>query len=85
LSIFDSSQVENALDYKKTIKDRDKETEQRLYLKEGVCAEFGEIVGESPALRTALSLVSPHAEEVRLGKPKQRSPQNSNHFYYGTG
>jgi len=60
LSIFASSQVENALDYEKTIKDRDKETKQRLYpyLKEGVCAEFGEIVGESPALKTALNLVS---------------------------
>jgi hypothetical protein len=27
--------------------DRDKETEERLYLKEEVRAEFGEIVGES--------------------------------------
>jgi hypothetical protein len=34
LSIFDSSQVENALDREKTINDRDKETEQRLYLNE---------------------------------------------------
>ena len=58
LSIFDSSQVENALDYEKTIKDRDKETQQRLYLNEEVRAEFGEIVGESPALKTALNLVS---------------------------
>src|SRR6266404_5719725 len=58
LSIFDSSQVENALDYEKTIKDRDKETEQRLYLKEEVRAEFGEIVGESTALKSALNLVS---------------------------
>src|SRR5215472_1479621 len=50
--------VENALDYKKAIKDRDKETRQRLYLEEEIRAEFGEIVGESQALKTALSLVS---------------------------
>jgi len=60
LSISASSQVENALDYEKTINDRDNETKQRLYpyLKEEVRAEFGEIVGESPALKTALHLVS---------------------------
>jgi len=50
--------VENALDYEKAIKERDKETKQRLYLEEEIRAEFGEIVGESPALRTALELVS---------------------------
>ena len=50
--------VENALDYERAIKDRDKETKQRLYLEEEICAEFGEIVGESPALKTALNLVS---------------------------
>ncbi len=50
--------VENALDYEKAIKDRDKETKQRLYLEEEIRAEFGEIVGESPALKTALDLVS---------------------------
>jgi len=50
--------VENALDYQKAIRDRDKETKQRLYLEEEIRAEFGEIVGESPALKTALSLVS---------------------------
>jgi formate hydrogenlyase transcriptional activator len=50
--------VENALDYEKAIKDRDKETSQRLYLEEEICAEFGEIVGDSPALKTALDLVS---------------------------
>ena len=50
--------VENALDYEKAIKDRDKETRQRLYLEEEIRAEFGEIVGESPALKTALNLVS---------------------------
>jgi len=50
--------VENALEYEKATKDRDKETKQRLYLEEEIRAEFGEIVGESPALKTALGLVS---------------------------
>jgi len=50
--------VENALDYEKAIRDRDKETRQRLYLEDEIRAEFGEIVGESPALKTALDLVS---------------------------
>jgi formate hydrogenlyase transcriptional activator len=50
--------VENALDYETVIKDRDQETKQRLYFEEEIRAEFREIVGESPALKTALSLVS---------------------------
>src|SRR5215467_11980042 len=50
--------VENALDYEKAKKDRDKETKQRLYLEEEIRSEFTEIVGESSALRAALSLVS---------------------------
>ena len=50
--------VENTLEYEKATKDRDKETKQRLYLEEEVRAEFGEIVGHSPALKTALNLVS---------------------------
>jgi len=50
--------VENALDYETVIKDRDKETKQRRYLEEEIRAEVGEIVGESPALKTTLSLVS---------------------------
>ena len=50
--------VENTLEYEKATKDRDKETKQRLYLEEEIRAEFGEIVGESRALKTALSLVS---------------------------
>jgi formate hydrogenlyase transcriptional activator len=50
--------VENALDYEKAIEDRDKEKKQRRYLEEEIRAEFGEIVGESPALKTALSMVS---------------------------
>ena len=43
--------VENALEYETAIKDRDKETKHRRYLEEEIRAEFGEIVGESPALR----------------------------------
>ena len=50
--------VENALDYETAVKDRDEETKQRRYLEEEIRAEFGQIVGESPALKTALSLVS---------------------------
>src|SRR3984957_1616660 len=50
--------VENTLEYEKATRDRDKETKQRLYLEAEIRAEFGEIVGESPALRTTLSLVS---------------------------
>ena len=50
--------VENALDYEKAIRDRDKETKQRLYLEEEIRAEFGPIVGESPSLKSALDLVS---------------------------
>jgi formate hydrogenlyase transcriptional activator len=50
--------VENALDYETAVRDRDKETKQRRYLEEEIRAEFGDIVGESPALKTALSLVS---------------------------
>jgi formate hydrogenlyase transcriptional activator len=50
--------VENALVYEEAIKDRDKETKQRLYFEKEIRAEFGEIVGESPALKAALKLVS---------------------------
>jgi len=50
--------VENALAYEKAIKDRDKETKQRLYLEEEIRAEFGAIIGESPAFKTALNMVS---------------------------
>ncbi|HEV3383570.1 MAG TPA: GAF domain-containing protein, partial [Gemmata sp.] len=50
--------VENTLEYERATKDRDKETKQRLYLEEEIRAEFGAIVGESPALRGALHLVS---------------------------
>jgi formate hydrogenlyase transcriptional activator len=50
--------VENALEYQTAIKDRDKEAKQRLYLEEEIRAEFGNIVGDSPALKSALDLVS---------------------------
>jgi len=50
--------VENALDFEKAKEDRAIETKQRLYLEEEVRAEFGSIVGDSPALNTALHLVS---------------------------
>ena len=50
--------VENTLDYEKATRDRDKETKQRRYLEEEIRADFGEIIGESPTLKTALSMVS---------------------------
>jgi formate hydrogenlyase transcriptional activator len=50
--------VENTLEYEKATKDRDKETKQRQYLEEELRAEFGPIVGESPALKSSLHLVS---------------------------
>jgi formate hydrogenlyase transcriptional activator len=50
--------VENTLEYEQATQDRDKETEQRRYLEEEIRAGLGEIVGESPALKTALSMVS---------------------------
>lgn len=50
--------VENALDYERAIRDRDKEEKQRLYLEEEIRAEFGRIVGDSPEIKTALELVS---------------------------
>ena len=50
--------VENTLEYEKAIKDRDSETKQRLYLEEEIRAQCGAIVGESPALKAALQLVS---------------------------
>jgi formate hydrogenlyase transcriptional activator len=50
--------VENAQDYEKAIRDRDKEIRQKLYLEEEIRAQFGEIVGDSPALKSALELVS---------------------------
>jgi formate hydrogenlyase transcriptional activator len=50
--------VENALAYEAAIRDKDQETKQRRYLEDEIRTELGEIVGESPALKTALSMVS---------------------------
>jgi formate hydrogenlyase transcriptional activator len=50
--------VENALDYEKAIRERDEETKQRRYLEEEIRGEFKTIVGDSPALKAALDLVS---------------------------
>lgn len=50
--------VENALEYEKAIRDRDKETKQRLYLEEEMRAQCGAIVGDSPGLNAVLQLVS---------------------------
>jgi formate hydrogenlyase transcriptional activator len=50
--------VENALEYERAVKDRDKETKQRLYLEEEIRTQCGAIVGDSPALNAALQLVS---------------------------
>jgi formate hydrogenlyase transcriptional activator len=50
--------VENTLEFERATKDRDKEKKQRLYLEEEIRAELGAIVGESPALKGALHLVS---------------------------
>ena len=50
--------VENALSYGTAIKDRDQETRQRIYLEEEIRSEFGAIIGDSPALKASLNLVS---------------------------
>jgi formate hydrogenlyase transcriptional activator len=50
--------VENALDYEEATEDRASEAKRRLYLEEEVRAEFGAIVGDSPALNSSLHLVS---------------------------
>ncbi len=50
--------VENALDFEKATEDRVNETKRRVYLEEEIRAEFGSIVGESAALKSALQLVS---------------------------
>jgi formate hydrogenlyase transcriptional activator len=49
---------ENASNSEKATEDAVRETKQRLYLKEEPGAESGGIVGNSPALKTALQLVS---------------------------
>jgi formate hydrogenlyase transcriptional activator len=50
--------LENALEHERATEEKNKEIERRLNLEEEIRAEFGEIVGSSPALKTALSLVS---------------------------
>jgi formate hydrogenlyase transcriptional activator len=50
--------VENALEFGKAMEDRVHEKKQRLYLEEEIRADFGGIVGESPALKSGLHLVS---------------------------
>ncbi|UWZ82024.1 sigma-54-dependent Fis family transcriptional regulator [Occallatibacter riparius] len=50
--------VENALEFERANEDRLRETRQRLYLEEEIRADFAEIVGDSPALKAALDLVS---------------------------
>jgi formate hydrogenlyase transcriptional activator len=50
--------VENALAYETAVKDRDKESKQRRYFEEELRADFGEIIGQSPALKTAMDMVS---------------------------
>jgi formate hydrogenlyase transcriptional activator len=50
--------VENALEYEKALKDRDQEATQKRYLEQELRADFGDIVGDSPALRAALDLVA---------------------------
>ena len=50
--------VENALNYEKATQDRDKEAKQRSYFEDEIRSEFGAIVGDSPALKEALKLVS---------------------------
>src|SRR5499433_776546 len=50
--------VENGLNYQQAMEDRDKEATHRSYLEEELRADFGTIVGDSPALQTALNLVS---------------------------
>jgi formate hydrogenlyase transcriptional activator len=50
--------VENALDFGTAVEERVHEKKQRIYLEEEIRADFGEIIGESPALKDALHLVS---------------------------
>ncbi len=52
------SQLRTRWSTKRRSEDRDKETKQRLYLEEEIRAQCGAIVGESPALKAALQLVS---------------------------
>jgi formate hydrogenlyase transcriptional activator len=50
--------VENARDYEAATEEKNRETERRLYFEEEIRSEFGDIVGASPALKSALSMVA---------------------------
>jgi formate hydrogenlyase transcriptional activator len=50
--------VENGFEYEKAIEDRDKETKPGFWVEDEIRAQCGAIVGESPALKAALQLVS---------------------------
>lgn len=50
--------VANAFDFERASEDRIQGTKQQSYLAEGIKVGFGPIVGESPALKMALHLVS---------------------------
>jgi formate hydrogenlyase transcriptional activator len=50
--------VEKGFEYEKTIEDRGKETKPRFCVEDEIRAQCGAIVGESPALKAALQLVS---------------------------
>ena len=50
--------VENALEFESVKSDTVHERKQRIYLQEEAGAQFGTIIGGSPALRTSLQLVS---------------------------
>jgi len=50
--------VENATSYQTAVNDRDQESRQRIYLEEEIRSEFGAIIGDSPALKASLNLVS---------------------------
>jgi formate hydrogenlyase transcriptional activator len=53
-----SAAVENALDFERATAEKIREAKQRSYPDEKIRAEFGEIVGDSRLLKTALNLVS---------------------------
>jgi formate hydrogenlyase transcriptional activator len=53
-----ASAVENALDFEKAKEDQAIEAKQRVYFEDEIKAEFAAIVGDSPALNSALHMVS---------------------------
>jgi len=48
----------NALNYEEAMENRNNEAKPKFYIERAVGPEFGGIVGESPALKTALNMVS---------------------------